>query len=101
MALFYWLIDVKGWSRWAFFFVVIGTNAILVYFGQQVVDFDGIARFFLTGVEHHVGMLAPLIIPIGGPGREMGRAPVPSSASDLFQSLASRGGLLVGPVLIW
>ncbi|MGE5741296.1 MAG: DUF5009 domain-containing protein, partial [Candidatus Aminicenantes bacterium RBG_16_66_30] len=49
----------------AFFFVVIGTNAILVYFGQQVVDFDGIAKFFLAGVEHNAGMLAPLIIPIG------------------------------------
>ena len=65
MALFYWLIDIKGWSRWAFFFVVIGTNAILVYFGQQVVDFDGIARFFLNGVVRYAGALAPLVIPIG------------------------------------
>ena len=65
MALFYWIIDVKGWSRWAFFFVVIGTNAILVYFGQQVVDFDGIARFFLNGVERFAGTLAPLVIPLG------------------------------------
>jgi len=65
MALFYWLIDVKGWSRWAFFFTVIGTNAILVYFGQEVVDFDGIARFFLTGVERYGGALAPLVIPLG------------------------------------
>ena len=65
MALFYWLIDVKGWSRWAFFFVVIGTNAILIYFGQEVVDFEGIARFFLTGVQGHAGIVAPLIIPIG------------------------------------
>jgi predicted acyltransferase len=65
MALFYWLIDVKGWSRWSFFFVVIGTNAILVYFGQQVVDFDGISRFFLNGVERHAAILAPLVIPVG------------------------------------
>jgi predicted acyltransferase len=65
MALFYWLIDVKGWSRWAFFFVVIGTNAILIYFGQEVVDFDGIAKFFLIGARQHAGLMAPLIIPIG------------------------------------
>ncbi len=65
MALFYWLIDVKGWSRWAFVFVVIGTNAILIYFGQEVVDFDGIAKFFLTGVQQHAGLIAPLVIPIG------------------------------------
>ena len=65
MALFYWLIDVKGRSRWAFVFVVIGTNAILVYFGQQVVDFDGVARFFLAGVERLSGVLAPLVVPVG------------------------------------
>jgi predicted acyltransferase len=65
LALFYWLIDVKGWSRWAFFFVVIGTNAILVYFGQEVVDFEGIARFFLDGVERYAYVLAPLVIPLG------------------------------------
>jgi predicted acyltransferase len=65
MAAFYWLIDVKGWSRWAFFFVVIGTNAILIYFGQEVVDFDGIARFLLEGVQGRAGIIAPLVIPIG------------------------------------
>ena len=65
LALFYWLIDVKGRGRWAFFFVVIGTNAILVYFGQEVVDFDGIARFFLSGVERNAGLLSPVIIPFG------------------------------------
>jgi predicted acyltransferase len=65
LAAFYWLIDVKGWSRWALFFTVIGTNAILVYFGQEVVDFDGISRFFLDGVRNHAGLVAPLIIPVG------------------------------------
>ena len=64
-ALFYWLIDVKGWKAWSFFFTVIGVNAILVYFGQQVVDFDGIARFFLAGVERLAATLAPLVIPAG------------------------------------
>lgn len=28
----YWLIDVKGYSKWAFPFVVFGTNAIIAYF---------------------------------------------------------------------
>lgn len=64
-ALFYWLIDVKGWKAWSVFFTVIGVNAILVYFGQQVVDFDGIARFVLGGVERHAAVLAPLVIPLG------------------------------------
>jgi predicted acyltransferase len=65
LALFYWLIDVKGWNWWSFFFVVIGTNAILVYFGQEVIDFDGIAKFFLGGVQGHAGLIAPLVIPLG------------------------------------
>jgi len=65
LALFYWIIDVRGWTRWAFFFVVIGTNAILVYFGQDVIDFEGIAKFFLAGVERFSGLLAPLVIPVG------------------------------------
>jgi predicted acyltransferase len=64
-ALFYWLIDVRGWKGWAAFFSVIGVNAILVYFGQQVVDFESIARFFLGGVESRAVLLAPLVIPLG------------------------------------
>ena len=65
LAVFYWVIDVRGWGKWAFFFVVIGTNAILIYFGQAVIDFDGIARFFLSGVAKNAGATSPLILPIG------------------------------------
>ena len=64
MALFYWIIDVKGRGKWAFFFVVIGTNAILVYFGQQVVDFDKIAGFFFSGAARHAGAVSPVILPM-------------------------------------
>jgi Uncharacterized conserved protein len=31
MALFYWLIDIKAWVKWAFPFVVIGFNSIFIY----------------------------------------------------------------------
>lgn len=65
MAVFYWIIDVKGRSKWAFFFVVIGMNPILIYFGQQVVDFHKTAGFFLSGVAGHAAAFGPLIIPIG------------------------------------
>jgi predicted acyltransferase len=65
MAAFYWIIDVKGRSKWASFFVVIGMNAILVYFGQQVIDFDKISGFFLAGAARHAALLAPIIIPMG------------------------------------
>jgi len=68
LAGFYWVIDVKGHSRWAFFFIVIGVNAILVYFGQQVVDFDGISKFFLAGVIASAGALGAVILPLGALG---------------------------------
>ncbi len=31
LLLFYWLIEVRGWSRWAFPLVVVGTNSIAAY----------------------------------------------------------------------
>jgi predicted acyltransferase len=31
LAVFYWLIDVKGYTRWASFFVIYGMNAIAVF----------------------------------------------------------------------
>jgi len=38
VALFYGVIDVLGWKRWSFFFVVIGANALLAYVFDHVVD---------------------------------------------------------------
>jgi predicted acyltransferase len=31
LAFFYWIIDMRGYKRWAFFFIVIGMNAITIY----------------------------------------------------------------------
>ncbi len=33
---FYWLIEVRGWKRWAFPFIVLGTNSIFIYSFSQV-----------------------------------------------------------------
>jgi predicted acyltransferase len=65
LALFYWIIDVKGYRKWSIFFVVIGVNPITIYFLQRFVDFGGIAEFFLSGLAQHAGQVAPLIIPLG------------------------------------
>ncbi len=65
LALFYWVIDVLGFRAWAFFFVVIGMNAITIYFLQNLVDFGRIAEFFLHGVANHAGIYAALILPLG------------------------------------
>jgi len=65
LALFYWVIDVLGFRRWAFPFIVIGVNAITIYFLVEVVDFQRIAEFFLGGVARHVGRYQPLVLPMG------------------------------------
>ena len=50
LALFYWIIDVRGWRRWAFFFRVIGMNAITIYLMMRFVPFRAISKFFFSGV---------------------------------------------------
>jgi len=64
LALFYWVIDVKGYRRWAFFFTVIGMNAITIYFLQRIVDFHDIANLIVEGLVGHAGLLGPLVLPL-------------------------------------
>ena len=39
LALFYWVIDVLQWRRWAFPLVVIGMNAVTIYVLRELFDF--------------------------------------------------------------
>jgi predicted acyltransferase len=64
LALFYWAIDVRGWKRWAYFFVVIGLNPITIYLGQEIIDFEKIAKFFVGGVLQFTGVLTPILLGI-------------------------------------
>jgi predicted acyltransferase len=70
VALFYWVIDVKGYRRWAFFFVVIGMNAITIYLLADVVNFDHIAKLLVQGIADRAGSFQPLILPLGVVGVE-------------------------------
>jgi len=65
LAFFYWIIDVRGYKKWAFFFIVIGMNPITIYFLRGLIDFDGIAGFFLAGLTQYAGPAGPLILPAG------------------------------------
>ncbi len=50
LAVFYYLIDVKGLQKWAFPFVLIGTNSILIYLASDgIVDFAHTAHFLFGG----------------------------------------------------
>jgi predicted acyltransferase len=37
MSLFYYVIDVLGYKKWAFFFRVIGMNSILIYISSHFI----------------------------------------------------------------
>lgn len=54
LALFYGAIDVAGWSRWAFPFVVIGANAITAYMAVRFIPFDAISNNLLGGAATHL-----------------------------------------------
>ena len=55
LAVFYWIIDVKGFRRWTFFFRVIGMNAITIYMLMRIVDFSGISEYFFGGIANAGG----------------------------------------------
>jgi len=55
MAFFYFIIDVKGYQRWAFWLKVIGMNSIAVYMAVHLIDFEGIAKNLVFGLEQYLG----------------------------------------------
>jgi|WetSurMetagenome_2_1015567.scaffolds.fasta_scaffold00496_16 predicted acyltransferase len=55
LALFYWIIDVKGYRRWAFFFTVIGMNSIAVYVGAMLINFQQIGNIFVGNLLPRIG----------------------------------------------
>lgn len=40
LALFYYIIDVLGYTKWAFFFKVIGMNSILIYMSGSFINWS-------------------------------------------------------------
>jgi len=66
LALFYLVIDVLGFRKWAFGFVVIGTNAIAVYMATHLINFRNISSVFVEGLEKYTGSWYPLIYSSAG-----------------------------------
>ncbi len=61
MASFYLVIDVWRCRSWAWFFVVIGSNSILIYMAQQFIDFNFTMRYFFDGLLRHTGAYQALL----------------------------------------
>ena len=49
MDLFYWLIDVKKYTKWSFFFKVIGLNSLVTYYANHFIDFKYTAARLFAG----------------------------------------------------
>jgi predicted acyltransferase len=49
LASFYLIIDVWGYSKWAFFFIVFGVNSIAIYMMAHLFDFRLIGNIFVGG----------------------------------------------------
>ena len=67
LSVFYLLIDVWGFKKWSFFFVVIGLNPITIYMVQyKIIDFNNIRDFFFGGIMQLVPeSWSPLVGAIG------------------------------------
>ncbi len=65
LALFYWMIDMRGWTRWAFFFTVIGMNPLTIYILDRLFDFGTIVAIFFHGFIDYLGPYKPLVWQLG------------------------------------
>jgi len=66
LALFYWVIDVRGWARWSFPLRVIGTNAIAAYLLGRFIAFGALGEFLLGRATP--GALHPALLAGSGLG---------------------------------
>lgn len=65
-AIFYYCIDVRGWTKGILFLQVIGMNSITIYLAQRIFSFRPISKFFLGGLASLCPeTLGVLIISIG------------------------------------
>lgn len=54
LTAFYVVIDLWGFSRWAFFFKVIGMNSLAIYLGYRFIDFNKSSRLLFEGMYQHL-----------------------------------------------
>lgn len=53
LAIFYYIIDVQGYKRWAFFFSIIGMNSILIYMSDSFINW----KYTTTAIFQWLGQL--------------------------------------------
>lgn len=66
LALFYWLVDVKGWRGWTLYFRVIGLNSITIYMAQNILGFQQARDYFFSGLVEAVPQAwSPVVSSVG------------------------------------
>jgi predicted acyltransferase len=55
LALFYYIIDVLGYVKWAFFFRIIGMNSILIYMSGRFIDWEYTTNGFFKWLGQLIG----------------------------------------------
>lgn len=66
LALFYWLVDMRGWCKWAFCFRVIGMNSITIYMAQNILGFHQARDYFFSGLAQTVPLIwSPVVLNFG------------------------------------
>jgi predicted acyltransferase len=55
MGLFYWVIDMLKFQKWAFFFVVVGMNSLTIYMIYRFVNFRHTSRLLFEGLYKPLG----------------------------------------------
>ncbi|MDP1844692.1 MAG: DUF5009 domain-containing protein [Sediminibacterium sp.] len=64
LSIFYYIIDVLGYTKWAFFFRVIGMNSILIYISERIIDWHFSTKALFgwliewVGEPYHIVVLA-------------------------------------------
>jgi predicted acyltransferase len=59
LGFFYLVIDVWGWRKWAFPWIVIGANAITIYMACRWISFDAVGQLLFSGAPLHESLLRP------------------------------------------
>jgi len=62
MSLFYYIIDVLGYQKWAFFLKVIGMNSILIYISGKFINWRYTTNGFFQWLVDWVGMPYNLVM---------------------------------------
>ncbi len=55
LSVFYYIIDIRGFKKWAFFFKVIGMNSILIYMSGKFIDWGYTTNGFFKWLGQLMG----------------------------------------------